>query len=125
VPDLTYVSPNLTAFGPTVEVQVRMPTELARRLLGQKKAVPPPVTLTSAIVDTGATWCVFTPEVFRALELSPFDEALVSTTSSANHLHDLYNVELDFSGYRLPNVSALESPHLSSCVFKALSGATC
>ena len=98
-----------------------MPTELARILLAQGRAVPRPVPVPAAIVDTGATWCVFTKDIFSALELSPFDVAEVSTTSSVRQLHDVYSVDLDFGGYRVPAVSALESK-LNGCMVQGLIG---
>jgi hypothetical protein len=51
MPEFQFVSPSLEAFGPTVEVEVRVSSVLSRILIAQGKSVPSPFVVT-AIIDT-------------------------------------------------------------------------
>jgi predicted aspartyl protease len=108
MPEFAFQSASLEAFGPTVKVEVRVSTQLARILLAQRKQVPPAVPIT-AVIDTGSEWCLFTPDVFAKLGIEPFDVARVTFASGRTEDTNLYDVDLDFSGHRIQGVSALEA----------------
>jgi predicted aspartyl protease len=118
--DLNYACPALEALGPVVDVEVHVSTYLARRLLAQGQRVPPPVRI-DAIVDTGATWCVFKPDVFQQLSIQPYDEAAISTTSVLNELRNCYHVDISIGGHRIDKLTALEAP-LGGCPAHGLIG---
>lgn len=120
MPEFASVSPNLEATGPTIEVEVRVSSYVAKALFAQRRPVPPPVVV-NAIIDTGATWCVFTPDIFAQLQIEPFDVATISTASSPRHEQNLYNIDLMFGRHRVHNVSACEAP-LSGAPVQGLIG---
>jgi hypothetical protein len=118
--ELFYVQPELEGLGPRVDLEVCPSTYLSRMLLAQGRRVPPPVVVT-AIVDTGATWCAFKPEVFATLGIAPYDCASVSTSSTVGEGRYLYDVDLDFNVKRIVGVQAIESP-LRGCPADGLIG---
>lgn len=118
--DFVFASPSLEALGPTIELEVHVSIDLARQMLARGAPVPKPV-LATAVVDTGATWCVFKPDIFRRLAIEPYDVASISTASSLNESQYVYWVDLSLAGHRLERLSALEAP-LLGCPAQGLIG---
>jgi predicted aspartyl protease len=108
MPDFAYASPDLEALGPTVEISVRVSSALAKILMSQRRPVPPPVPIT-AVIDTGASWCLFTPDVYAKLQLEPHDVTTISTASAVSHSVNVYNVDVELLGVRVRNLHSLEA----------------
>jgi predicted aspartyl protease len=71
-----YVSPKLDALGPVVSVDISA-SNLLRSAMPSRREWPTIRAL--ALVDTGATGTVFTPEVFERLGINPYDATEIRT----------------------------------------------
>ncbi len=107
-----YRLPALEALGPVVDVEIRVSQHLVARLMSQKQPVPPPVRA-HVVIDTGATFCAFTPRVFQALGIEPYDVVPICTTSTAHEERNQYWIDLSLEhsqGHRRFNdLQAIES----------------
>ncbi|MBS3141586.1 hypothetical protein J4405_05600 [Candidatus Woesearchaeota archaeon] len=120
MPSVTINSSDLEKEGPILEVQFLISSDLEKKYIEEKKAIPEPITVKS-LIDTGASACVIKKEIPEALGLKPTGVTKINTPSSKDHecYHYFMRMLIPSHGliYEGPFISApLEGQEISSLI---------
>jgi predicted aspartyl protease len=111
MPSFTLNLQNLVAMGPIVEV-IFSPTQAAVQAIQSAKQPMPAPLKSIAMVDTGATTTVVTPQIAQHLGLQPIGQIpMVTPTTSTPVMSNQYAVDLHFpiNGVQVRNVVVSEA----------------
>src|ERR1700730_10777345 len=113
MPSFTRQIADLVIEGPTCSVILHAPQMLEQAIAGQANApaLPQPVSAT-AMVDTGATGTVITPQIVQQLGLQPVGVTPTLTPTTLLPVFcNQYNVDLTFlpNMITVPNVLVIEA----------------
>jgi len=120
MPSVTINSPELEKDGPILEVHFLISSDLEKKYIEEKKAIPEPI-IVKALIDTGASACVIKSEMPKALGLEPTGITKICTPSSKDHecYHYFMRMVIPSHGliYEGPFISApLEGQDVSSLI---------
>jgi predicted aspartyl protease len=115
VPLLTSVVANLEGTGPVIQVLIGPSQALVAALQRGNQPIPQSIAV-QAMVDTGASGTVITPNIARLLGLNPIGTAPMLTPSSQSgqppHVAQIYDVSIIFQPATvvLPSIRVMEAP---------------
>ena len=111
MPSFTLNLQDLATMGPIVEV-IFAPTQAAvQAIQNAKQPIPPPIKAV-AMVDTGATSTVITPQIAQHLGLQPVGQiSMVTPTTNNPIVSNQYAVDLHFpiNGVQVRNIIVTEA----------------
>lgn len=84
MPSITLGLEDLQRDGPIIDVHFFISSELEKKYLEEKKALPEPVVV-KALIDTGASACVLRKEIPEKLGLTPIGITKICTPSTKDH----------------------------------------